>query len=327
MDAQAKRVALIDYASDAPTPYVSYAGRLPLGGVSFSRCVFPSNPGVTLGSAQAIVAVHSNPSFELEWRDPDRDALQRSMIASGAMNTNRADLPVFHRWSVTARALVIALDNSFVAETFVQAFERDAELLPVIVGAVDPTVQRIAALCDHEIAKAGAAGRLYAEGLATSLLVHLFHAYGASPAKRPRVAGGLTPAQLRQVTEYIEDHLEQDLGLAGLALITGLSTHHFGQAFKASTGIAPHRYVIERRINRAKELLIGGDQSVAQIAASVGFSSQSHLTFNFRKQTGATPARYRRDIQPKTTSPGEQPHHGDSKDPPDRPSGRRPTED
>ena len=227
------------------------------------------------------------------------------------MNANRPDLPVFHRWSTTAKALIIALDNSFVAHTFIQAFDRTVEQLPVIVGAVDPTVQRLAALCNQEIAKLGAAGRLFAEGLATSLLVHLFHSYGTHSHRSLHFAGGLAPVQLRRILSYIEDRLDQDLGLAELAEIAGLSTHHFGQAFKASNGVPPHRYVIERRIHRAKELLIGTDRSIAEIAADVGFSSPSHLTFNFRKQTGITPTHYRRELQ---SISARYPHHSTAKD-------------
>lgn len=308
--------ALIDYGAGVPTPYVSYAARLPFGGVSFSRCSFPPNLGVTLGSTQSIVALHSNPPFEMDWQDPDRDAIQRKIINSGAMNANRADLPVFHHWSVTAKALVVALDTSFVAQTFVQAFERDAEQLPVIIGAVDPIVQGLARLCDQEIARMGAAGRLYAEGLATSLLMHLFHSYGTRPNKPFRFSGGLAPAQLRRVLDYIEDHLGQDLGLAELAALAGLSTHHFAQAFKVSVGVPPHRYVIERRIHRARELLIGSTRSIAEIAVQLGFSSQSHLTLNFRILTGATPAQYRRALQGSTFSIDESQLRGGSAAPP-----------
>lgn len=99
------RVALIDFAAGVPTPHVAYAVRLPLGSVTLSRCIFPPSPGVTLGSKQAIVAVHSYPSFELEWWDPSRDPLQRTTIKRGEMNVNAADLPVFHRWTVPAKAL------------------------------------------------------------------------------------------------------------------------------------------------------------------------------------------------------------------------------
>ena len=241
MESRTEPIALIDYAASVPTPYVSYAAQLPLGGVTLSRCAFPPNPGVTLGSTQAIVAVHTDPSFELDWRDPERDQLQRKSVRRGEMNVNRPDLPVFHRWTTTAKALVIALDDRFVAQTLADAFGRDAEPFPVIIGKADSTVQRLAALCSQEITEMGAAGRLYAEGIATSLVVHLFHTYGAGPLLRSRQIGGLAPLRLRRVIDLIEARLPEDLGLAELAALAGLSTHHFAAAFKASTGLPPHR--------------------------------------------------------------------------------------
>jgi AraC family transcriptional regulator len=310
-----------------PTPYVSYAAQLPLGGVTLSRCIFRPNPGVTLGSTQSIVAVHTDSAFELEWRDPERDPLQRKLVLRGEMNVNRSDLPVFHRWTTTAKALVIALDDRFVAQTCADAFGRDAESFPVLIGKSDSTVQRLAALCNREISEMGAAGRLYAEGIATSLVVHLFHTYGGDPYQRSRVSGGLAPTHLRRVIDMIEARLHGDLGLAELAALTGLSTHHFSHAFKTSTGLPPHRYLIERRIHRAKELLLGGDRSIAQIADSVGFSSPSHLTFNFRKQTGTTPARYRREIQSKRTNNDGHSHPIETQDQLGFSAGRIPKDD
>ena len=311
MEERARNAALIDFATGAPTPHVSYAGRLSLGSVTLSRCLFLPNPGVTLGSKQAIVAIHSDPSFELEWRDPGLDRLQRTTIKSGEMSVICADLPVFHRWAVSVKALIIALDTSFIERTFVEAFDRDAERLPVIIGMTDPTVQQLAALCDQQIAEGGAAGRLYTEGLATALVVHLFRSYGVNQHKSPRVIGGLAPLQLRRVMDYIEARLDQDLGLAELAALADLSTQHFGQAFKTSMGMPPHRYLIERRIHRAKELLIGANRSIAEIAVSVGFSSQSHMTFNFRKLVETTPARYRRAMMMEAISD----EGGEGKDP------------
>ena len=297
MERTTDQIALIDYASGAPTPYVSYAGRLPFGRVTLSKCVFPPNPGVTLGSTQVLVVVHTGPAFELTWRDPGRDLFQQQTIRSGEMNLSWADQPVFHRWVRTTHALVIALDRTFVEHTFIEAFDRDTELLRVVIGMADPVVQRLAALCDHEIAEGGAAGRIYAESLATALVVHLFRSYGVNPRKEPRMVGGLAPSQLRRVKDHIEAKLDEDVSLGDLATLTGLSTHHFGQAFKASTGMSPHRYLISQRVHRAKELLIDGDHSVAKIATMVGFASQSHMTFNFRKLAGTTPARYRQEAR------------------------------
>lgn len=147
----------------------------------------------------------------------------------------------------------------------------------------------------RELAERGAGGRLYTEGLGSALAVHLFRVYGDGLMRAQPVIGGLGALRLRRVVDYMEAHLAEDISLRDLATLAGLSTHHFGEAFKASTGTSPHRYLIERRILRAKERLLGADRSIAEIAVSVGFANHSHFTDNFRKLTGTTPSRFRID--------------------------------
>ncbi|MBU6296609.1 MAG: AraC family transcriptional regulator [Alphaproteobacteria bacterium] len=290
------RSALVDYTVGTPSPHVTYAARLPLGGVTFARSIFPPNPGTTLGSKQTIVAVHSRPAFEMQWRDADRDRLRQQQIRPGDANINRPDLPVFHRWNATANALVIALDDRLINRTVSEAFGREADPVRVAVGVNDPVIQKIAALGNLEISNGGTAGRLYAESLATALIIHLFRSYGMKSDHLPLMKGGLSSVQLRRIRNYIEGRIGEDIGLGELAALAGLSPHHFGQAFKTSTGLPPHRYVINRRVQRAKELLVACDLSLAEVALRAGFSNQSHMTFNFRKRAGTTPAKYRREF-------------------------------
>jgi len=96
-----------------------------------------------------------------------------------------------------------------------------------------------------------------------------------------------------RVIEYINEHLGDELNLVELSKIAKLSPHHFATAFRASTGISPHRYVIERRIDRARDLLRQKDKTISEIALAAGFSSQSHLTANFHRTTGVTPRKFR----------------------------------
>ena len=98
--------------------------------------------------------------------------------------------------------------------------------------------------------------------------------------------GGLASRALRRVMEYINEHLHDELSLAELARTAKLSPHYFATVFRAGTGMSPHRYVIERRIDRARDLLRRHDKTISEIAYAVGFSSQSHLTANFRRTTG-----------------------------------------
>lgn len=125
--------------------------------------------------------------------------------------------------------------------------------------------------------------------------MHLFRAYGDGLNRVPPVIGGLGARRLRRVVDYIETHLAEDISLRDLAALAGLSPHHFGEAFKASTGTPSYRYLIKRRIRRSKERLLGADQSIAEIAVSLGFASHSHFAQHFRKQTGTTPSWFRID--------------------------------
>jgi AraC family transcriptional regulator len=110
----------------------------------------------------------------------------------------------------------------------------------------------------------------------------------------PRAAGGLPERVLRRLLDRIEADLGDRLSIDDLAREAGLSRYHFSRAFRAATGLAPHRYVLERRIARAKALLCDSDTAIAEIALCTGFSSQSHLTDCFRRWVGVAPGEYRR---------------------------------
>ena len=100
---------------------------------------------------------------------------------------------------------------------------------------------------------------------------------------------GLSPRQLKPVINYISDHLDQDLGLEELAAIAQLSQYHFSRAFKRSTGMSPHQYVIRQRVDRAKLLLRKEKMSICEVAIACGFTHQSHLNRHFKRLTGITP--------------------------------------
>ncbi len=104
---------------------------------------------------------------------------------------------------------------------------------------------------------------------------------------------GLTPTQLQQAIDYIHTHLDRDLSLIELASTINISPTYFASLFKQATGISPHQYVIQQRVERAKLMLLKTDLAIADIALQVGFSSQSHLTQQFKRLTGMTPKQVR----------------------------------
>lgn len=106
--------------------------------------------------------------------------------------------------------------------------------------------------------------------------------------------GGLPPRTLRRVQEYVDSHLSENLELEQLALTAGLSLHHFARTFKASAGVTPHQFVLQRRISLARDLLTSTDRPIADIAIAAGFSDQSHLIRHFRQSFAVSPSAFRR---------------------------------
>ena len=137
----------------------------------------------------------------------------------------------------------------------------------------------------------GFADRILVESLGTALCIRIAQRFvGHLPLPTTK---GLSPERLQRVRNYIEAHLDEDLSLTVLADIACLSPYHFSRSFKESIGAGPQRYVIQRRLERAKALMRRTDQPLALIAQEAGFADQSHLTSIFRREMGVTPGRYR----------------------------------
>ncbi|KAF1716894.1 hypothetical protein CSC74_08475 [Pseudoxanthomonas yeongjuensis] len=117
----------------------------------------------------------------------------------------------------------------------------------------------------------------------------------ASAMRVPRTRGGLPAGTLRRISEYIERELSNSISLHDLASMAGLSDCHFARAFKQSTGMPPHRYLMNRRVERATMLIQGTNRSLSQIALEAGFHDQSHFSRLIVRATGQTPRELRRE--------------------------------
>ena len=153
----------------------------------------------------------------------------------------------------------------------------------------DLRLHQIAMLFLSELKSDGIMGQLYVESLTQVLIIHLLRHYSTSTQNVVPKHGSLTTSQVRQAIDYVQAHLDQDLSLAQIAAAISISPTYFSRLFKRATGSSPHQYVIQQRVERAKELLKTTDLAIANVALQVGFSSQSHLTQHFRRLTGVTP--------------------------------------
>ena len=143
------------------------------------------------------------------------------------------------------------------------------------------------ALDDAEPAAAAATDRI-----AEAVSVHLAQRYGGLQVARPQ-RGGLAPWQLRLAWEFFDRQLDSTAALDGLARQCGLSVSHFSRAFRRSTGLAPHRWLVQRRVEVAKDMMLAEPVPLAQVAVACGFADQSHFTRTFASIIGLTPARWR----------------------------------
>jgi AraC family transcriptional regulator len=194
----------------------------------------------------------------------------------------------YHNYN--ADRLYLLIDPSFVRSC---EFAVDLFDIPSFLNARDPLIQSVLWSLAGEMQE-GVQGipSIYAEHAAGLLMGHLVRSTGRNSSRRlPRA--GLSETNLQRAVEFIEENLGQDISLTVLAALTGTGVDVFARNFKASMGVPPYRYVLERRLVRAQALLIEGSKSIAEIAFEVGFSSQAHLTMQFSKAIHISPAAYR----------------------------------
>lgn len=136
-------------------------------------------------------------------------------------------------------------------------------------------------------------GRLFGDSLGVALAVYLARRYAVGPVSTARLRGGLPTHRLRRVVDYIAAHLDRDLSLGDLAGVAGLSPHYFAELFRQRMGTTPHRYVLERRIEAAKQLMRDPRRTILDVALLSGFKDQGHFGRVFRQAVGTTPSAYR----------------------------------
>lgn len=178
--------------------------------------------------------------------------------------------------------------STFARHTFDLTNVPDLGFVPSF-SKPDPLIHSIGLALKSELESSGAGSRIYVNSLTAALMNHLLRHYCAQKSISPTNNSGLSKQQLRQVIDFIHQHLDRDLALAELAAIVQMSPSYFSSLFKQSTGLAPYQYIIQCRIERAKQLLRQGKLTIADVAHSLGFTHQSHLSRHFKRLVGVTP--------------------------------------
>ncbi len=163
-------------------------------------------------------------------------------------------------------------------------------------GVQDDVIHQIGLAVMSEMMSPTAAGRMFVETASLLLAARLAHVHSETALNWPpiRSHAPLDQRRLNRVLAYIEEHLADEITVENLASVACLSVFHFTRVFAATVGVPPHRYVSQRRLEIAREMIVTGRGSLCEIARATQFSSQSSFARAFRRATGMTPAEFRR---------------------------------
>lgn len=218
-------------------------------------------------------------------------------LAAGLVSLLPSETPVRWSWDTRLSFAVMALEPEYLNKVARETFGLDPAgvRLLTVEGQRDPLITGIAGNLMREAMNGDAGSRLFAESLAGMLAVHLLRNY--SERSQPIVSDRIStqPRAVTQAVSFIHDNYARDLSLADIAAAAHLSPFHLSRIFKKATGVTPHQYLLEVRVNSARSLLTAGagDRSLAEVAAAVGFADQSHLTRHFKRMLGVTPKQLR----------------------------------
>jgi AraC family transcriptional regulator len=241
-----------------------------------------------------VVAINIGHSITCEWKKEGR--FQRVFMPRGGISFFPSHQPFSGRLKVDvdvfANLLFLALNPVFVSSV-AEGLEFDADRIELIEQrrGPDSTLHHIAMALLAGVQTGVALDRMYGEALSTALAVHLLREYGAVVLVPKTQYGGLPRQKLVRAVEYIQDQLDADLTVSGIAQAVGMSRNHFTKLFKESTGQTPYQYVVDARVKKAKELLTTGKFTISEAAHHVGFVDQSHLTRHFKRVFGLPPKR------------------------------------
>ena len=171
------------------------------------------------------------------------------------------------------------------------------ELIPTFAKSEpDPLVASLGMAIKQQLEADPDGASFYIEHLTNAFCAHLIQNYCTIKPQFRDSGTGLPAYKLKQAIDYINDNLDQRIGLEDLADLLGLSTYYLCREFRNSVGVSPYRYLLVRRVEKAKQLIQNTKLSLANIAYESGFSSQSQMTQHFRKTVGVTPKVYRNKL-------------------------------
>lgn len=196
------------------------------------------------------------------------------------------------RWTTPAYMLSVRISDA--------ALEQAADAVPIVDDGVpadrssqDIRLSSLLFVLERERMSGYPSGRMFIDGIEQALAAIVVCYDGVARRTSQVYKGGLTPYRMKRVTEFIHEHIEEEITLNELANNVGLSPSHFCSLFRKTSGKTPHQFILHCRIQHAKELLAKHSHSILDVALASGFRTHQHFSRIFRRQVGIPPSAYR----------------------------------
>jgi AraC family transcriptional regulator len=241
------------------------------------------------GLKNTLVAIHIGTAAKWTCRRGGR--LYRGTAVHGDVDIIPAHTPA--RWEThdeNDSSLILSMPQSLI-RTIVEGSGLDAARVEIRNRFQIRDVE-LAALCwamKREMDSGCPSGRLYIEGLSLAVASRVVLQHSSVANQAEQRAQGLSGSRLKRVLSLIEDQLAEDLAMEQIAAVAGISASHMGKLFRRSMGTSVHQYVIQRRVERAKNLLMQSELPITAIALAAGFAHQSHMARHMRRALGLSP--------------------------------------
>jgi AraC family transcriptional regulator len=244
-------------------------------------------------ASSIILHFFEGPPLTSEWRFDGHFVRVVNLPGSVTVEPNGFHFDVHAVRPRPAPQWILALDQPLFGQRLAETVRGGRVELAPTFNLVDAQIVTLCRLLQADLEAGSPSGPLFGELVGAALAVQLTQRCSTSATGPFPARGGLPPARLRRVIEYIDANLDIGLRLSMLAREAGVSAFHFARLFKQSTGNSPHQYLLQRRLDRAKTMLRQPEMRLTDISASTGFADQSHFAKVFRRFTGVTPSEYR----------------------------------
>jgi AraC family transcriptional regulator len=255
-------------------------------------------PAIELPETTSLQHIISLPSWkqpaEVEIiADEKRYLLQHEPSETGYIQMLPAHTPLKVRASQAGEATHCYLDPTFLAHVAYESAEAEQVELKPVLSSHDPLICQIVLTLRTVLETDATNSCFYAESMATALAAHILRNYSTRKHILPEHEDGLPKYKLKQALEYMNVHLNKNVSLATIADEVGISQYYFCRLFKQSTGMTPHAYLIQQRVEQSKQLLKQRELTINEIAIACGFANPSHFAKHFRSHTGISPKEFR----------------------------------